>query len=998
MKKLFTLLWLFVAAFTFKSAAQGTTTCNADFTYQYLTNYSVKFTPAMADSPAVQHSWNFGDGSAVVHQVVPTHSFALPGTYAVVHTVVRNNPNGVPVCTQSLTKQVVIEQSCNLVVDFSSAPLPTNSLSIHFTNLSVPLAATDSITWNFGDNTSSHEVNPTHTYANAGTYNVCLIVKKWPNTSATPCIKYICKPVVVIVTTPCNLVVDFSWAATTASPLSIQFTNLSMPLSPTDSITWTFGDGTSSNSVSPLHAYTSPGTYTVCLKVKKNSNAGSAPCVRDICKTIIVSEPCNLVVNFSWTIAATNPLMVQFTNLSTPSSPTDSTTWNFGDGSTSFAANPLHTYAHAGTYNVCLIVKKNSTVPGTTPCIRYICKTVVIQEPCTLVVNFSMAAAPTNPLMIQFTNLSVPLAATDSTIWNFGDGVTSYAVNPLHTYANAGTYTVCLIVKKNSNIPGTTPCIRYLCRAIEVQAPCNLHADFTWRIDSVNAQKIWFTNTTTPLSTSDSVRWTFGDGTSSNVFNPDHTYAQPGTYTVCLRVQKRGPSGTVYNCISEICKTIVVYPTCNLVANFTWVADQTNAQKIWFTNTSAPISTADSIRWTFGDGTASNVMNPDHTYAQPGTYTVCLRIQKRNTAGGVYNCVREICKTIVVQPSCNFQANFSWRFDSLNFKKVYFTNLTTVPTATATALWIFGDGTSATSWNAVHEYAQPGKYYVCLRVQLSPNCVRYKCDSITIAVPPPPCNNQSNFNALASSTNSQTFTFIPDYQSAAAQYTWTFGDGTGSHDMIATHHYAQPGTYTACLTVWRSATCASTTCKTINVIRQINCDSIHVTYNYQRDPFMPNKLYFYAIANATILDQTWTITRLNGPNTTPPVVLHQNNPVYVFHDTGYYRVCLRAVTLGGCIKEYCSVIHIETVPPLCQLQAYPNPATSTISVNVNLTAPTTINVYVYNALNVLVKEKHQPGVTGNNIVTLGITDLVAGYYTMKVIYGNNNCNSAFQKL
>ena len=92
------------------------------------------------------------------------------------------------------------------------------------------------------------------------------------------------------------------------------------------------------------------------------------------------------------------------------------------------------------------------------------------------------------------------------------------------------------------------------------------------------------------------------------------------------------------------------------------------------------------------------------------------------------------------------------------------------------------------------------------------------------------------------------------------------------------------------------------------------------------------------------------------------------------------------------------MIHITQVATPCTLQAYPNPATTSVSVNVTLTVPEMINVYVYNALNVLVKEKHQPGVVGNNVVTLSIGDLIAGYYTMKIVYGTHICYAAFHKL
>ena len=119
MKKLFTLLWLLVAAFTFKASAQ-VTNCNADFTFQILSGSNVKFTPVMTDSPYAHHSWVYGDGSPAEQLVSPTHNFALPGTYAVVHTITFIGTNGTVYCTQSITKTVIIESPCTLVVDFSS--------------------------------------------------------------------------------------------------------------------------------------------------------------------------------------------------------------------------------------------------------------------------------------------------------------------------------------------------------------------------------------------------------------------------------------------------------------------------------------------------------------------------------------------------------------------------------------------------------------------------------------------------------------------------------------------------------------------------------------------------------------------------------------------------------------------------------------------------------------------------------------------------------------
>jgi PKD repeat protein len=745
MKKIFTLLWLTLVSFSFKATAQSTPNCNAEFAVQYLTNYTVKFNPAITgDSPFVRHFWNFGDGTTGSQLISPIHTFALPGTYAVRHTVLRVTPNNVPVCTQTFTKHVTI-------------------------------------------------------------------------------------------TAPCTLVANFSWSSTAANPLTIAFQNLSVPLSNTDSIKWTFGDGSSSTAVNPVHTYNAPGTYTVCLRVKKLTPPGAPPCVKEICKTIVIPQPCNLQVYFS----------------SQPD--------------------------------------------------------------------------PNHPLRIKFTNLSSPVSITDSVKWTFGDG--------------------------------------------------------------------------------NSVSGVMGD---PNVANPTHNYANAGTYTVCLRIKRNGTPTTPVQCVREFCKTIIVYQPCNLVVNFTSQPDPNNPLRIKFTNTSTPIHPTDSVRWTFGDGSSvsgvqsdPNVANPIHIYANAGTFTVCLRIKKNSNIStpNQVACIREKCNTIVITHPCNFPVNFSWRLDSINPRKVYFTNLSIPPVSSATAVWTFGDGSAATSWNAVHEYAHPGRYIVCLKVYLpNSNCFRTKCDTIVIPNPPPPCTQLSKYTYQVSPNDNQKYKFTPDYINPALQYTWTFGDGTGSHAPVAVHRYAQPGIYIACLTVWRGPECASTTCKEIRVLPQVNCDTAHAWYTYQRNPNIPNKIQFTAHATIPIIDQVWYITKVSGTVTLPPVILHQNNPVYVFQDTGLFKVCLKAKLDGGCMKEYCSNIRIEQVSNACELQAFPNPASSAVHVNIYLTQPELILATVYNSLNVPVLSHTQQGHTGNNLVTLNVNNLIPGQYTIRLVYGNRVCYARFQKL
>ena len=291
----------------------------------------------------------------------------------------------------------------------------------------------------------------------------------------------------------------FTWTTLSNNPLAVAFQNLTNPLSPTDSVRWTFGDGSSSLVINPTHTYTNAGTYTVCLRVKKNNNTtGTAVCVSEICKTVVVTinQTCNLVANFAWTNTAVNPLAFAFQNTSTALSPTDSVRWTFGDGSSSLAINPTHTYTNPGTYTVCLRIKKNLNATGTTPCVREICKTIVVAATpsCNLVAYFTWSNT-SSPLTLAFQNLSTPVSSTDSVRWTFGDGTSSLSLNPTHTYLNPGTYTVCLRVKKNGNIPGTAPCVREICKVVTIlpQINCDsIHVGYTFQRDPFVSNKIYF--------------------------------------------------------------------------------------------------------------------------------------------------------------------------------------------------------------------------------------------------------------------------------------------------------------------------------------------------------------------------------------------------------------------------------------------------------------------------------------------------------------------------
>jgi PKD repeat protein len=139
------------------------------------------------------------------------------------------------------------------------------------------------------------------------------------------------------------------------------------------------------------------------------------------------------------------PLTVQFSspNFDSLGSTITSWNWNFGDGATSTAQNPLHTYANLGVFNPGFVATNNHGV------------VVAGYGPQITTHTFALfSASPTNgalPSAVQFNSPNVDNLGNAITnwSWNFGDGATSAAQNPSHTYTNLGAFTPVLAAVNN---------------------------------------------------------------------------------------------------------------------------------------------------------------------------------------------------------------------------------------------------------------------------------------------------------------------------------------------------------------------------------------------------------------------------------------------------------------------------------------------------------------------------------------------------------------------
>ncbi len=287
--------------------------------------------------------------------------------------------------------------------------------------------------WDFGDGTTSSAAVPSHAYGSAGSFDVTLTVQAGDETAT------LTKRNFITVRPRIAPSADFS-AVETVVPVgsSVVFTDAS--ISGTANISswqWAFGDGGTATGPAQTHTYTSPGSYTVSLTVA--SPHGQNEEIKHNYITVNAVPP-----EADFTCSNLQPLLrtaVTFTDLSQPGhAPIASWFWEFGDGHTSTDQNPTHTYAAAGPMTVSLTVADAQGTSNTNTQAAFL--TVRGKPP---VARFDMS--PPWGVTIdtfEFTNASDEGTGDVTYQWQFGDGTESAEMNPSHTYAESGTYTVLL--------------------------------------------------------------------------------------------------------------------------------------------------------------------------------------------------------------------------------------------------------------------------------------------------------------------------------------------------------------------------------------------------------------------------------------------------------------------------------------------------------------------------------------------------------------------------
>jgi PKD repeat protein len=221
-------------------------------------------------------------------------------------------------------------------------------------------------------------------------------------------------------------------------------------------------------------------------------------------------------------IGCSVPHTTFFTDTSSGNPTITSWLWDFGDTNTSTSQNPVHNYLTSGDFTISLTVTNADGSDSTTTQVKVSVPTA----------NFTGTPLfGCGPLDTTFTDTSTFNNSTASSwFWDFGDGGTSTAQNPNYTYDQPGIYTV------NMTVTDANGCVDTLSRTSFVQV-IGPKVSFTSNPTSGQVPlDVDFTDTSIFTSPPNGWTWDFGDGGSSNLVNPTHTYASQGVYATSLTV------------------------------------------------------------------------------------------------------------------------------------------------------------------------------------------------------------------------------------------------------------------------------------------------------------------------------------------------------------------------------------------------------------------------------------------------------------------------------
>ncbi|HEX7903117.1 MAG TPA: PKD domain-containing protein [Chitinophagaceae bacterium] len=585
---------------------------------------------------------------------------------------------------------------------------------------------------------------------------------------------------------------------------------------------WNFGDNSTSSANNPSHTFTISGSYPVKYAIRTDVG-----CISDtVTKIVALNDLPVAKFGFRTPLCVGKTITFSDTSTATGSLTLVKWNWNFGDATPTVVAtsniNQTHIYSTPGVYTVTLMVETNSG-----------CSSTVFSKPVTIsvnpVTNFNLPSVCLPAGAASFNNSSSISSGTiASYAWDFGNGNTSVLQNPINTYTSTGPYNVTLTATSDN---GCTDTKTQLLNTIypEPQAVFNAPAEVcTGTAVNFTENSTVITGTVTQWS------WNFGDGNTSTIKNPVHTYVLPGVYTVTLYVVSDKGCQTVNNFATRTI-TVNALPTTTFSTSLPGCV----SRSIIFSETSVANSgTLVKWNWNYGDGN-TNVLNAggatSHTFINTGTYNVTLQVE--NSKG----CVSAVA-TKSVEINALPHAGFISPKACLTDIRAPFLDTTKINPGTIAAWqWNFGDANASAGnpntsivQNPAHQFATTGFYTTTLIVYSDKGCTDTVRNTFFVNGSVPLanfalqnnaglCSNQPVSIKDASSVDVGSLVKLDIYWDYTNDPTIKLTDNNPTTGEIYTHAYPEFGspaskTVTIRYVAYSGATCLNTFTRTITLL------------------------------------------------------------------------------------------------------------------------------------------------------------------------------------
>jgi PKD repeat protein len=618
-----------------------------------------------------------------------------------------------------------------------------------------------------------------------------------------------------------------------------------------ETFAWTFGDGNTSTATSPTHTYIQAGTYDLQLEA-----TSAFACKDTSIQSVYVSTPPSVSFNLDEDEGCA-PFTVQTTNQSSG----DSLSYLWRVGTQTFPGEILQDIViDSITEDTRLaVILEVSNFCGT---VNQIDSILVRPYP---LVNFGISEDEgCSPLEIDLINTTQ--GNPDMYSWDLGNGETSGDLeppNPRYTTTDTliSTYDIQLIA---SNECGVDTLVKQV-TVFPPNVEAFIELDTLAGCSPLNLQ---LKSVSTPGA---NLSWTFldplGQESGSAMENPILNLETAGLHTFILAAS---------NCGTDMDTAQVEVLPAPMVT-FEHRPFICLGQEIQFTNQSEGIN--GSI-WDFGDGSASELRSPSHSYDSVGTYTVTLTAFSSQN-----NCPSTTTSTIEVLglPLASFESN---RTQGCGPLQVNFSN--TSPNAESlNFVWDFGDGSSRVfTQNTEHTFQEPGNYQVMLTAYNPDSCFA-DTSLLNIFVFDDPI---SAFDVLDDRFCAGVDSLqLQNNSENAVSYLWQINDSLiDRRDLI--YPLTVAGDLDIRLTVQNNFQCSDTSRKIIRV-----SPSPKAAFTADRVEGCEDLLVGFR-QNAMDADRfVWDFG--NGNQSTDP------NPTHIFRESGEYTVQLTAQSTNGCPED-----------------------------------------------------------------------------------------------